>query len=201
MSLIRAIGPTLQPCGVRQGEPIGHPREVVDHPVLQRPVARRQTVRIVDERVEDRLDRGTRLPVLGLDVRAEVDPVEHERAQREHRLTDLGALDDVPGQGRLLDDVVHEPVDPLRAARAEQRDLVARQVGRREQPVADRVVDVVVDVRDPVDEADDPPLQRLRLLDAGVGEDAVTDLVTEVQPLARSGATARCAGTGGRTAC
>ena len=42
-------------------------------------------------------------------------------------------------------------------------DLLLRQVPLHEQAVAERVVDVVVDVGDAVDEADDPALERLRL--------------------------------------
>ena len=60
---------------------------------------------------------------------------------------------------------------------AEQRDLLVRQVVLAEQPVAHRVVDVVVDVGDAVDEADDLALERRRLSLAGVREDAVADLV------------------------
>ena len=120
--------------------------------------------------------------VLGLDLRAEVDAVEHERAQREHRLADLVALADVAGLLRGVDEVVDEPVDALRAGGAEQLDLVAGQVRFGEDPVADRVVDVVVDVGDTVDDADDLSLERLGLLRARVGEDAVADLVGEVEP-------------------
>ena len=137
---------------------------------------------IVDEPREDRVHDVVGAPVLGPDLRAEVDAVEHERAQREHRLADLVALADVAGPLRGLDEVVDERVDPLRAGRAEQLDLRARQVGVREDPVADRVVDVVVDVGDAVDDAHDLPLERLRLLRARVGEDPVADLVGEVEP-------------------
>ena len=69
---------------------------------------------------------------------------------------------------------------------AEQLDLGPRQVGLGEDPVANRVVDVVVDVRDAVDDAHDLALERLRLLRARVREDAVADLVREVEPRARS---------------
>ena len=87
-----------------------------------------------------------------------------------------------PASARGVDEVVDEPVDPLRAGRAEQLDLLAGQLLLGEDPVADRVVDVVVDVGDAVDDPDDPALERLRLLRPGVGEDAVADLVREVQP-------------------
>ena len=58
------------------------------------------------------------------------------------------------------------------------------QVGRREDPRPQRVVDVVVDVGDAVDQLDDPPLQRRRLGRPGVVEDAVAHLLGEVEPLA-----------------
>ena len=73
-------------------------------------------------------------------------------------------------------------VDPIGARGTEQLDLGAGQVGVREDPVADRIVDVVVDVGDAIDDAYDLPLQRLRLLSTGVREDAVADLVGEVEP-------------------
>ena len=69
-----------------------------------------------------------------------------------------------------------ERVDPPRTGRAEQLDLVPRQVVGREDPVADRVVDVVVDVGDAVDDPDDLALERLGLLGPGVAEDPVADL-------------------------
>ena len=63
----------------------------------------------------------------------------------------------------------------------EERDLVDREVVLREQPVAHRVVDVVVDVGDAVDDPDDLALLRRRLLRAGMREDPVADLVREVE--------------------
>ena len=68
-----------------------------------------------------------------------------------------------------------EPVVP------EDRDLLEREVVLREEPVAHGVVDVVVDVGDPVDETNDLPLERLGLALAGVREDAVAHLVREVE--------------------
>ena len=107
-----------------------------------------------------------------------------KRAEREHRAADLVALHDVARLRGRLDEVVDERVDPARAGRAEHGDLLARQVVRREDPGANRVVDVVVDVRDAVDDADDLPLERLRLVGAGVLEDPVADLPRQVQPAA-----------------
>ena len=133
------------------------------------------------ERVEDRAHDTAGALVLGPDLGAEIHPLEHERAQGEHRVPHLVALDDVArGLGRL-DEVVDERVDPLRAGRAQQLDLVHGKVPLGQEPVAQRVVDVVVDVRDPVDDADDLPFVRLGLALARVREDPVADLVGEVQ--------------------
>ena len=76
-----------------------------------------------------------------------------------------------------------ERVDAFRAARAEDGDLLPRQVSLGEDPVADRVVDVVVDVRDAVDDADDLALERLGLARPCVSEDPVDHLVRQVQAL------------------
>ncbi len=95
--------------------------------------------------------------VLGPRDRREVDPLEHELAQREHRAADLLALDDVAGAAELSTRSCTSVSIRLRAARAEHLELVARQVGLLEDPVADRVVDVVVDVGDAVDDAHDLP--------------------------------------------
>ena len=113
-----------------------------------------------------------------------VHALEHEAAQREHRLADLVALDDVAGACRALDHVVDERVDAARARVAQQRDRLGRQLGGIEVPRANRVVDVVVDVREAVDEPDDPALERLRLLRAGVLEDAVAHLPRQVEAAA-----------------
>src|SRR5207245_11296750 len=66
------------------------------------------------------------------------------------------------------------------ARRAEDRELLPREIVLPQKPVAQRVVDVVVDVGDAIHEADDLALERLRLPFSGVGEDSVTDLVREV---------------------
>ena len=86
-----------------------------------------------------------------------------------------------PASDEDFDEVVHEGVDPRRAGRAQNRQLVVWEVALREDAVAKRVVDVVVDVGDPVDDADDLALERLRQAVACVGEDPVDHLVREVQ--------------------
>ena len=113
----------------------------------------------------------------------EVDALEHEGAEGQHRRADLLVLADLACRLRGLDQVVDERVDPLRAGVAEQLDLGSRQVGGREQSPADRVVDVVVDVGDAVDEPDDPSLERRRLLLARVREDAVAHLRRQIELL------------------
>ena len=56
-----------------------------------------------------------------------------------------------------------------------------RQVVGTQDPGPQGVVDVVVDVGDAVDQLDDPALQRRRLVGAGVVEDAVADLLGQVE--------------------
>ena len=77
-----------------------------------------------------------------------------------------------------------ERVDAARARVSEQGDRLGRQVGGIEVARAHGVVDVVVDVREAVDEPDDPALERLRLLVTGVLEDAVAHLPREVEAAA-----------------
>ena len=127
-SLIRA---TTGLGSVREGETVGHAGDVVGDPVGELALAGRQQLGIVDEPREDRLHDVVRAPVLGPDLGPEIDAIEHERAKREHRLADLVALLDVARPLGGLDEVVDEPVDPLRAGRAEELDLGARQVASR----------------------------------------------------------------------
>ena len=77
-----------------------------------------------------------------------------------------------------------EQVDPLAAGCAEDRDLLPRQVALGEHAGAQRVVDVVVDVGDPVHQPHDPALQRGRQLRAGVAQDAVAHRLGEVEAAA-----------------
>ena len=56
-----------------------------------------------------------------------------------------------------------EPVDAVRPGVAQQLDLLPGQLILSEHAGADRVVDVVVDVGDPVDDANDLPLECCRL--------------------------------------
>ena len=76
----------------------------------------------------------------------------------------------------------NERVDAPRAAGPEHGDRSRRQLALPEQPGADGVVDVVIDVGHPVDHAHDPPLQRpRRRRPAGVMRDPLADLLGEVQ--------------------
>src|SRR6185503_9256631 len=183
-SLIRATGATLlgaEGGGVLEREPVGHARQVVGHARRELPVSRRQTLRLADERVEDRAHHAPRPLVFRHHVRAEIDVLEHEGAEREHGFPHVVALDDVAGGLGGLDEIVDERVDPLRARGAEELDLVEGKVALGQDAVPERVVDVVVDVGDAVDDADDLAFVRRRLALARVGEDAVADLVRQVE--------------------
>jgi hypothetical protein len=115
--------------------------------------------------------------------RPEVDLVEHEACAAVHRRAGLVAWTTMSPARRVLDEVVHEAVDPRAAVRA-RRDRVARQVARAARRRAG-VVDVVVDVGDAVDEPHDPALERARhRRPAGVAEDPVAHVGGEVQALA-----------------
>ena len=97
---------------------------------------------------------------------------------------DLLALDDVAGALGVLDEVVHEPVDAARAGVAEDGDLLRRQVGERQHARPHGIVDVVVDVGDAVDQADDLALERRGLArPARVAQDPVAHRLGEVEPL------------------
>ena len=95
-------------------------------------------------------------------VGAQVDALEHERAQRSHRARRPPSPCTMsPASAECSTQVAHERVDPLRAGRSRARR--SPRPGRspaREHPGAQRVVDVVVDVGDPVDHPHDPALQR-----------------------------------------
>jgi hypothetical protein len=147
---------------------IGHAREVVDHALGQVGVGRAAAVgqarRVLDVVREQRPQQALDLDLLGVLARAEVDVGEHEVAQLVHRGAGLRALDDRPGRGRVLDEVVHQRVDAVRAGVAQDRDRVARQVGLAQHARADRVVDVVVDVGDAIDDPHDRALERPRWL-------------------------------------
>ena len=132
--------------------------------------------------VEQCLDDPIDLRVLARSLRAEVAAREHEVAQRGHRRPDARALHDVPRALGGLDEVVHERVDPPWSRVAQHRDRLRRQVAERDDSRANGVVDVVIDVRDAVDEADDPSLEgRRRLRAPGVTGDTVAGGRGEVE--------------------
>ena len=94
------------------------------------------------------------------------------------------ALDDLAGRLGMLDEIVDERVDPARAGVAEDLDRSGGQVGGRDHAGAQRVVDVVVDVRDPVHQPHDLALERRRLRRApGVADDPVAHRLGQVQPV------------------
>src|SRR5215210_6265674 len=142
--LIRATVSTLQLRGEREGKAVGHAGDVVDR-LLHR-------VAEPDQVAEDLVDDGLRAIVVMPRLVAEIHAVEHEAPEREHRLADLGALTDVARVRGGNHDVVDERVDPPRALRAEDLDLLARELVRAEHAGTHSVVDVVVDVCDTVDE-------------------------------------------------
>ena len=108
--------------------------------------------------------------------------VEHEGPQLVHRAADLVALDDVAGQLGVLDEVVHERVDAARAGVAEHGDRLGRQVLLAQHAGAQRVVDVVVDVGDAIDDPHDAPLERARQRRAArVADDPVAHVLGQVQ--------------------
>ncbi len=113
----------------------------------------------------------------------QIDAIEHEGAQREHRRTDLLTLADVTLALGGLDEIVDECVDALRPFRSEKLDLFVRQVRGIEDPMTDGVVDVVVDVGHAVDDADDPALEGLGLLRPGVLENSVPHFRGQVERL------------------
>src|SRR6188474_1757059 len=96
-SLSRATSDLL---GVVECEAIGHPGEIVDDGVGL--VAPRHEV------LEDPANHVASPLVLAPRLRAEVDPLEHEAPEREHRVPERLALDDVAGRRGGLDQVVHE---------------------------------------------------------------------------------------------
>src|SRR5204862_1104269 len=88
---------------------------------------------------------------------------------------------DVAGRRRALDEVGYERVDSPRAALAEKRDLLLGELFRSEEAGPKGVVDVVVDVSDAVDQADDFSFECPRVLQPGVVEDPVSNLRCEVE--------------------
>src|SRR3954468_1689520 len=133
--------------------------------------------------VEDAPNGGPCAILLQPRVRAEIDPLEHESPQGKHGTADLFALNDVARPLGAFHEIVDERVDALRTAVSEQGHLGKGQLCRIEDPEADGIVDVVVDVRHTVDNPDDFALEACRLLRAGMREDSVANLLSEVQRL------------------
>ncbi len=122
---------TLSASNSRDAEAVGHPGEVVGHPAREGAVGDRvgDLLGVGAEVLEQRADDAVDLRVLARRLGAEVDALEHERAQLRHRAAGLLALDDVAGAVGVLDEVVDERVDPARAGVAEDLDRSERQVG------------------------------------------------------------------------
>src|SRR2546426_2485757 len=170
VSLIRAISvpPSGELCDVGERKTIRHARDELDDLL--------GILTALHAVVEDAADGRPGTLLFQPRMRTEIDVVEHEPSESEHRFADLLALHDVAGLLGAFDQIVHKGVDAARAAISEQRDLGLWQRGGIENPEADRVVDVVVDVGDAVDDPDDLAFLRQRRLRAGMREDPVADL-------------------------
>src|SRR6266487_6273638 len=142
----------IQLRNVAQREPVRHPCDELDDLLGLLPTFR--------EMLEDPPHSCSGSLLLLPRVRAEVDPLEHERTQGEHCPTDLLALHDVSGMLGALDQVVHQPVDAPRAPVAKESNLLVGELRWIEDPEADGIVDVMVDVRDTVDDSNDLALER-----------------------------------------
>ena len=112
--------------------------------------------------LEDATDRRADAQMLLARLPAEIHTIEHERAQGQHCAADLVALRDVARLCGRLDEIVDERVDAARPGRAEDRDLVRRQVVGREHAGTNRVIDVVVDVGNAIDDAEEVMIDRVR---------------------------------------
>jgi class 3 adenylate cyclase len=112
--------PRSERVGVGERETIGHAGDVVDDLV--------DVVPALDELLEDHGNRPVGALVLGSDLWPQVDVLEHEGAQREHRLTHLRRLANVLDALGGDDDVVDERVDSVGARVAENGDLLMRKI-------------------------------------------------------------------------
>ena len=145
-ALARVVGVARHPGSARQavrdeplrpraeGEPVGHAGEVVEHAVglVGARDARRELLRVLAEPVEEPAQHALDLLVLG---RARSGPRYtrsnmNERSRSIARPT-VSLCTMSPAARGLLDEVVHQRVDPLRAAVAEDGDVGGGQVARR----------------------------------------------------------------------
>src|SRR5215210_6514308 len=117
---------------VGQSKPVRHARDEVDDLLGLLPTLR--------ELIEDPPHSRVGSLVLEACVTTEIDTLEHEFPECEHRVADLLALYDVTGLPRALDEIVHECIDPPRATIAEERDLRLGQLIGVEDAEAHRVV-------------------------------------------------------------
>ena len=95
---------------------------------------------------------------------AEVHVLEHVAPQLLERYEHLARHRDclVVIRERRRDHVAHHPVDAVGAGLAEDLANRLRDVVVRDDPGADAVIDVVIDVRDDVADTDDVALERQR---------------------------------------
>src|SRR5436190_1073444 len=139
----------------RDAEPICHPGDVVGNAlhVVRAAGALRHLLGMLEIVVEEDPDGALYPLVLAARLLPEVDAFEHELSKHAHRLADLLALHDVAGLGRLGHDVPGERVASLRPGRPENLDLRRGQIGVTHDARPQRVVQVVVYVRNPIHEA------------------------------------------------
>src|SRR5262245_60001835 len=138
--LMRLMCPALVPELPRHGEvleladaeTVGHSGAVVGHAgsevVRVRAGDRVDRLRMLEVMSEQRLDHPGHTVLLAQSRLSEIDAIEHEAPQAGHRAADLVSLDDLAGTLGVLHEVVHQQVDALAPAVAEDRDLFSRQV-------------------------------------------------------------------------
>ena len=172
------------------GEPVGHPRHVVDRLLQGRP-----PVLGAGRTVSGYLGRAGLIPahqifhdlhgpaLVGLVFGAQVDPLEHEGPQLPDGLGDAGFHGDLPGGQRPVHHGVHHGGDPVSVPVAQQRLGAEGQVLVADDPRPHGVDRVVAQVGDPVGVAAQGPFGggRGRRYLPGVRPDAVEGLPGEVE--------------------
>ena len=168
----------------RQGVSVGHPRHevyclgkgvgIAGHPLLW-------TLQVVPEEVRDDAGRFLVLPRTQLVV---VHVPEKPRPELHEGLVYRVRKGDLTFDLRVRDHIPHQGVDPGAHFFSENGDRVRREVIAGDDPRPQRVVDVVVDVRDPVGDAYDLTFSGTWIARSCVVEYPVSDLEGEVQTVA-----------------